>query len=103
MYLPTMPLELARPLGNVDDFELSRMRADSIALAASTTTRARTWRSSPVIRSTYETPVARPLELTVTSRAIAFVMSRIRPVASAGAMRTSGLEKFAFTEQPRLQ
>ena len=34
-YLPTTPLELARPCGNFDDFEFSRMRADSQALAAS--------------------------------------------------------------------
>ena len=39
-YLPTTPLELPRPCGNFDDFELSRSRADSQALAASTTMRA---------------------------------------------------------------
>ena len=33
------------PAGSCDDFELSRMRADSHALAASTTMRARTWLS----------------------------------------------------------
>ena len=44
-YLPTAPLEFARPCGNLDDFELSRIRADSHALAASTTMRARTWLS----------------------------------------------------------
>ena len=41
-YFPTAPLEFASPCGNFDDFELSRMRADSHALAASTTMRART-------------------------------------------------------------
>ena len=50
----------------------------------------------------YETPVASPSFPTVTSRAMALVTRRRRPVASAGAMRTSGLEKFAFTLQPRL-
>ena len=45
----------------------------------------------------YDTPVARPSLPTVTSRAIAFVISVSLPVASAGAMSTSGLEKFAFT------
>ena len=50
----------------------------------------------------YVTPVARPSEPTVTSRAIALVSSVRRPVASAGAISTSGLEKFAFTAQPRL-
>ena len=72
------------------------------SLAASTTTFARTCRSSPVARSMYDTPVARPSLPTVTSRAIAPVSSVSRFVAMAGAMSTSGLEKFAFTEQPRL-
>jgi hypothetical protein len=51
---------------------------------------------------TYATPVASPPFPTVTSRAIASVISVSRPVASAGAISTSGLEKLAFTEQPRL-
>jgi len=38
----------------------------------------------------------------VTSRAIAFVISVSFFVASAGAMRTSGLEKLALTVHPRL-
>ena len=42
-YLPTLPLELPRPCGNFADLELRRMRADSQALAATTTMRARTW------------------------------------------------------------
>jgi hypothetical protein len=33
-YLPTLPVELPRPCGNLADFELRRMRADSHALAA---------------------------------------------------------------------
>ena len=45
---PTCPLELASPLGNFGDFELSSSRADSRALAASTTTRALTFLSAPV-------------------------------------------------------
>src|SRR5215203_6158403 len=102
MYLPTTPLELARPCGNCDDLELRSSRADSNALAASTTERDATWRSSPLVLSMYVTPVASPLLPTVTSRAIELVSRVSRPVASAGAMSTSGLEKFAFTEQPRL-
>ena len=39
-YLPSVPLELASPCGNMVDFEFIRMRVDSHALAASTTTRA---------------------------------------------------------------
>lgn len=50
-YLPTMPLELARPLGKRDERELSSNRADSQALAARTTTRARRSVSCPVALS----------------------------------------------------
>jgi hypothetical protein len=102
MYLPAVPLEFASPCGKSDDFELSSRRADSSALAASTTIFPSTWRSSPEFLSTYDTPVARPSLPIVTSRAIALVISVSFPVASAGAISTSGLEKFAFTEQPRL-
>src|SRR6267154_764567 len=56
MYLPTVPLEFARPSGNRDDFELSSRRAVSRALAARTTTLARTRRSVPVALSTYARP-----------------------------------------------
>src|SRR3989449_986293 len=52
MYFPTVPLALARPFGYRPDLEFSSSRADSRALAASTTTRARTWRSAPVVLST---------------------------------------------------
>jgi hypothetical protein len=44
-YLPTRPLLLETPLGACSLLELSRMRAVSAALAASTTTRAFTCRS----------------------------------------------------------
>src|SRR5690606_3872685 len=101
-YFPTTPLEFARPLGKRADRELRRSRADSHALAASTTTRALTCSSAPVFLSMYETPVARPEASVVTSRAIALVMSVRRPVFRAGAMSTPGLEKLAFTEHPRL-
>ncbi len=39
-YLPTAPEEFAKPLGNSADLEFSSSRADSQALAASTTARA---------------------------------------------------------------
>src|SRR5205809_6455376 len=42
MNLPIVPLELATPFGNCDVLVLRSIRADSNALAASTTTRART-------------------------------------------------------------
>ena len=49
-YLPTVPLALASPSRD-RDVEFSRMRADSQALAASTTMRARTCVSRPVVLS----------------------------------------------------
>src|SRR5579884_212258 len=101
-YLPTMPLEFARPFGNCDDLEFSNKRADSIALAASTTTLARTCSSAPELLSMYETPFASPSDPTVISRAIALVISASLPVSSAGAINTSGLEKFDLVWQPRL-
>ena len=102
MYLPTVPLPFARPFGNADDFELSSRRAVSSALAASTTTLARTCWSDPVVLSTYATPEARPALSSVTSRAMALVTSVSRPVASAGPISTLVEVKLAFTRQPRL-
>src|SRR3970282_128887 len=101
-YLPTTPLELPNPCGNCDDFELSRIRDDSQALAASITTRARTCSSVPVAVWMYDTPVARPCAFTVTSRAMALVMMRRRLVCCAGNSSTFGDEKFEFVMQPRL-
>jgi hypothetical protein len=101
-YLPTVPLELARPCGKRGDFELSRIRADSQALAASTTTRASIRRSVRVALSMYSTPSARPRASRVTSRAMAPVMSVSRPVSRAGNTSTLVELKLAFTEQPRL-
>jgi hypothetical protein len=50
-YLPTVPLEFARPFGNCDDFELSSSLAVSHALAASTTILAEMCLSVPVFLS----------------------------------------------------
>jgi len=82
-YLPATPLEFASPFGNSDDFEFRSRRADSHALAASTTTRARACRSLPSVLSTYATPVTRPL-------------------LRAGAIRTLVDVKFELLRQPRL-
>src|SRR6266576_4715810 len=101
-YLPTRPDELARPLGKRVDLELSSRRDVSHALAASTTTRARTSRSSPEALSMYATPDARPFASVSTSRTIALGSIASRPVVSAGPSRTPGEEKFEFVLQPRL-
>src|SRR5437762_2686518 len=50
-YLPTKPEEFARPFGCRGLLELSSSRADSQALAASTTTLPRTWTSLRVFLS----------------------------------------------------
>src|SRR6185437_4999528 len=101
-YRPTTPLEFASPCGNRDDLELRRSRADSHALAASTTTRACTCCTAPVFLSTYETPVAMPRPSVVTSYAMALVTNVNFPVALAGGISTPELEKFEFVLQPRL-
>src|SRR4051812_48438522 len=100
-YLPTTPLELARPFGKRADFELSSSRADSQQLAATTMTRARTSRSVMSSVLMYDTPVARPSPLVMTSRAIAFETMVSLPVRSAGGSITDTLEKLACTEHPR--
>src|SRR5262245_3421552 len=101
-YFPTVPLAFANPSGKRDDLEFNRMRADSQALAANTTTRARTCVSAPVLLSMYDTPVASPRSSTVTSRAIALVMILRRPVCCAGNNRTLGEVKLELFMQPRL-
>src|SRR5205823_12995694 len=101
-YLPTVPLTLARPLGNKEEFELSRKRDVSQALAANTITRASTWCSLPSVLSMYVMPLARPLRSSVTSRAMACVTRFSFPVLSAGAISTFVEEKFEFVRQPRL-
>src|SRR5450432_1375652 len=102
MYFPTVPLELPSPLGNFDDFELSRIRADSQALAASTTIFASTRCSVRDTLSMKITPLARPSDPTVTSRTIASVRIVSLPVRIAGCSRTLVDEKFELTLQPRL-
>ncbi len=101
-YFPTVPLELASPWGNMALRELRRIRADSQALAASTTTRARTCSSRPVSLSMNTTPVASPRRSWVTSRTIALVRSVRLPDCRVGKISTLGDVKFALTVHPRL-
>src|SRR5580658_10892051 len=100
-YLPTAPEELASPLENCGDLELSNKRADSQALAAKTTARAFTRFSVRVALSMYETPVALPSGPTKTSRAIAPVINVSLPVAIAGGSNTWLELKFDAVVQPR--
>ena len=95
-YLPTTPLSLASPRGKRADLELSSSRADSPALAASTTTLAFTVNSCMVSVFTYDTPVQLPVLSSVsTSRTIAWVMSFRLPVLRAGLTSTDEAEKSA--------
>ena len=98
-----MPLELASPCGNRDDFELRRMRADSSALAArhDDARDVRLREIAPVFLSMYETPVASRRVPRVTSRAIAFVISVSLPVLSAGAISTSGTREVRLASRSR--
>src|SRR3970282_1760023 len=100
-YRPTVPLELARPCGKIAERELSSSRADSQALAATTTTRAATRCSAPVVLSMYTQPSVRPARFTVISRAMAWVSSVRRPVAAAGGSRTLVEENAELVAQPR--
>ena len=78
---------LPRPFGYAVDFELSSMRVESTQLAPTTTTLASTWRSAPVWRSKYWTPLARPLSSTRMRAATAFERISSLPVFSANGSR----------------
>src|SRR5437764_1432954 len=76
-FLPTCPDEFAT-------FELSSRRADSHALAATTTALQRTCFSVRVALSTYDTAVILPPAPVISSRAIAPVITVSLPVFMAG-------------------
>src|SRR5687767_11051228 len=92
-YLPTMPLELARPLGCWADLELSSSLADSQALAARITILPSTWYSCKSVLSVYNTPVALPDLSVSTSRTMALSYSVTLPVLRAGFTRQVEEEK----------
>ena len=81
------------PSGQMRDFEFSMMRADSRHDAATTTTRERTSTSSPVLRSMYATPLARPFPSTRMFFASALVLNSRLLVASARGRNLHGVEK----------
>ncbi len=95
-YLPTTPLELAKPFGKRELFEFNNKRAVSPALAAKTTILPRTVYSCIVPVWIYETPVAKPVAgSVVTSRAIANGSIVRFPVAADGLIKTDDEEKSA--------
>src|SRR2546422_993964 len=79
-----MPDSLAIPFGNRGDFELSSRRADSHALAATTTVRQRIFVSVRMALSTYDTAVTLPSASVISSRAMAPVITCSFPVFIAG-------------------
>src|SRR6185503_14318296 len=99
-YLPTAPLELARPCGNRFDLEFNNSRGVSAPLAQTKTAFAR-WKISFLSASKYLTPVARPLASVSTFLTYEFGRTSQRPVATAfGIIVTSELD-FARTSQPK--
>src|ERR1700748_1307405 len=87
-FRPTCPEEFPKPSGNNLDLEFSNNRADSQALAATTTARAFTLSTERVALSIYETPVALPSGPTMISRAMAPVINVSFPVFKAGGIST---------------
>ena len=79
-----MPEPLAKPFGNSLLFEFIKIRELSQALAARITVLPRTILCSRVRLSTYNTPIALPLPLVSTSRAMAISSTVHRPVFMAG-------------------
>src|SRR5271154_214007 len=81
---PTCPDPLASPLGNCEDFEFKSRRADSQALAATTTALPLLVFSRRVALSAYDTPLTLPELSTRSSRAITPLIMFRRPVFMAG-------------------
>src|SRR3954452_19500919 len=100
-FLPTSPDEFAMPFENRGDFEFSSRRADSQALAATTTALQRICFSVRVALSTYDTAVTLPSPLVISSRAIAPVIMVSLPVFMAGKIIAWLDEKADAVWQPR--
>src|SRR5690349_23615096 len=100
-YFPTTSEELPMPLGCWLDLELSSSRADSHALAATTTALQRTCFSLRVALSTYETAVTLPEPSVTSSRAMAPVIRLRRPVFMAGKIMAWLEEKAEAVRHPR--
>src|SRR5581483_2061584 len=96
---PTRREPLASPSGKRDDRDASSRRAVSIAVQASTTTRAAMKRRAP-FSSRYTTPRTRPSRETVTSIAIERARTSQRPVAIARGRSEKLVDAFALAGQP---
>src|ERR1700728_3313173 len=100
---PTLPLELASPIGYFGDRELSRSLADSTVEQHTTTMAALTCCSARVSVSMKETALARPSRSTNISRARAFWRRVKLPVACALGNMQSGVLKIDATSHPSMQ
>src|SRR4029079_3024388 len=100
-YRPTTPDELPRPFVYPGPREFKSSRADSHALAATTTARHRTCFSVRVALSTYDTAVTFPSASVINSRAMAPVTTVSVPDFMAGKIMAWLEEKAEAVRQPR--
>src|SRR3990172_7753186 len=99
-YLPTVPLELARPSGNRRDAESNSRRAVSAPFALRTMARARCACSRPSL-SQYRTRVTRPASLVSILNTVDSGRISQRPVASANGIMDASEEDLAPTSHPK--
>src|SRR5439155_7250278 len=99
MFLPTKPLEFARPSGKRFDLELSSRRGVSAPLAHTTTAFAR-WKISLLSVSKYLTPVTRPCGDVSILRTYDPGRISHRFVATAFGITVTSELDFARTSQP---
>src|SRR5690606_25779660 len=98
-YLPTLPLELARPWGNRLDADASSSRGVSAPLAARMNALAR-WACSRPSASQYSARVTRPAASVSSRWTVLSARISHRPVASARGIIVASVEDFAPTSQP---
>ena len=99
-YLPTTPLEFARPFGKWLDADKRSSRGVSEPLQHSTTARAR-WNCSFLFSSKYVAPVTRPFLSTSIRRTWLLGRTSHRPVASAIGMTVYSVDDLARNSQPK--
>src|SRR5688572_6458776 len=99
-FLPTMPLELARPSGKRADSDRNNSLGVSAPFALSTTAFARCACIVPSA-SQYTTSFTRPLSSVLTRATVQFVRSSQLPLASASGIIVTSVEDFADTSQPK--
>jgi hypothetical protein len=99
-FLPTMPLEFARPSGKRADSDSNNSRGVSAPFALSTTAFARCDCIVPS-SSQYSTSFARPLASVSMRATVQPVRSSQLPLASASGIIVTSVDDFADTSQPK--